>query len=183
MEFPKKDPIVTFLFIDTNSHRTQIDPKTGQPKPSLSHAEEAEQWKWIEKELSSKRAAWTIVVGHHPVYSNGQHGDTKELVEKLAPMLAKHNVPLYLCGHDHDMQHLELEGVKTSFVVSGGGGAKVRELKTPDRKLGLYGEGVNGFSHLQINAQRMVIRHMDPSGKQIHAFEKKPDGSFSIMNA
>jgi hypothetical protein len=175
--------VATFLFIDTNlrSASGKADPKdpTKSLKASLNAGEEAAQWAWLREQLASKRASFTIVIGHHPVYSNGSHGDTTELVEKLAPMLQAAGVQLYFCGHDHDLQHLELAGQKTSFVLSGGGGARVRELKNKDRQMP-FGTPVHGFSHLQINAQRAVLRHLDANGKQIHAFTKGVDHGWAV---
>lgn len=176
--------LATFLFIDTNikslSGSTTNKDGTITQRNCLTPDEETAQWSWLKDELAKPRSPFTIVVGHHPVYSNGQHGDSKELVAKLAPMLQSAGVQLYLCGHDHDLQHLELEGQKTSFVLSGGGGARVRELKNDKRKMP-FGTPVYGFSHLQINAQRLIVRHMDANAKQIHAFEKNVDCSWKAI--
>lgn len=37
--------------------------------------------------LRESTAKWKIVVGHHPIKSNGHHGDTQELVAQLLPIL------------------------------------------------------------------------------------------------
>ena len=172
---------VTFLCLDTNLRSVSggKNLKDGKPKASLTEAEEKEQMAWLKAELAKPRAPWTICVGHHPVYSNGQHGDTKSLVADLAPLLQAHGVHVYLCGHDHDLQHLELEGQKTSFVVPGGGGARVRSMKNDKR--GPFSQSVYGFTHIQVGKERMIFRHIDPNGKQLHAFEKHPDGSFKVL--
>lgn len=138
----------------------------------------AEQQKWLEKELGSQRAALTLVVGHHPLYSNGSHGDTKPLIEAWGGLLEKHGVQAYLCGHDHDLQHLEIDGLKTSFVLSGGGGAKVRAMKS-DRKVP-YANPVYGFTHLEIREGLMRFRHLGVDGKQLHAFTKAVDGTMTV---
>jgi tartrate-resistant acid phosphatase type 5 len=173
-------PLVTFLFIDTNLRAVSgtKDPKTDKVKASLTEQEEKKQMAWLKGELAKPRAPWTICVGHHPVYSNGQHGDTEALVSDLAPLLQAHGVQTYLCGHDHDMQHLELEGQKTSFVISGGGGARVRPMKNDKR--GPFSQSVHGFTHIQTGKERLAVRHIDPNGTQLHAFEKHLDGSFKI---
>ena len=175
-------PLVTFLFLDTNLRAVSgtKDEKSGLARPSLSEQEEKEQMAWLKAELAKPRSPWTVCVGHHPVYSNGgAHGDTKSLVADLAPLLQEHGVQIYLCGHDHDMQHLELEGQKTSFVVSGGGGARIRPTK--DLPRGPFSKDLYGFTHLQIGKERIIARHVDPNGKQIHAFEKMPDGGFKVL--
>jgi tartrate-resistant acid phosphatase type 5 len=155
--------------------------KDGTPKNSLSEKEEKEQLAWFKAEIAKPRTTpWLVVIGHHPVYSNGTHGDSKELVEVYAPLMQEHGAHLYLCGHDHDMQHLELEGQKTSFILSGGGGARVRELKNLERKMP-YGVHIYGFSHLAANKDRLLVKHFDANRNQVHAFEKRPDFSFAVV--
>lgn len=174
----------TLLFLDTNLKSVSGGSKNKDgkvvKKNCLTQEEETAQWTWLSKQLESPRGIFTIVVGHHPIYSNGSHGDSKELVEKLSPRLQDAGVHLYVCGHDHDLQHLELDVVRTSYVLSGGGGARVRELKTKERKMP-FGTPVYGFSHLQINSQRLLLRHVDANGKQIHAFEKSPNHVMKVI--
>ena len=39
-------------------------------------------------------------------------------------MLKRHNVDVYICGHDHNLQHLRhVSGDGLDFIVCGGGGA------------------------------------------------------------
>ena len=134
------------------------------------HPELEAQMSWLEEQLASKRAPFTIVAGHHPVYSDAAHGDTAELVKDLGPLLEKHGAHVYLCGHDHDLQHLEIEKLRTSFVLSGGGGARL--YKTGEIRKGATVLDVHGFTHLSIAGERMTVRHVDPNGKIVHAFTK-----------
>ncbi len=181
MDFPAVKPLVTYLFIDTNLRAVENGlGADGQKWPTMSVEMAAKQWAWFEEQLKGPRGTFTVVVGHHPVYSNGAHGDTPALIKQIGGLMQQHNVALYLCGHDHDMQHLELEGLKTSFVVSGGGGTALREPKQAPR--GVYAGKAHGFTHLQASADRLVMRHIDADGKQIHAFEKYTDGKFKIQN-
>ena len=46
---------------------------------------------------------WTIVVGHYPVFSWGDHGDNNELVKYLSPLLDNYQVDAYLSGHDRKL--------------------------------------------------------------------------------
>lgn len=182
VDFPAKDPLVTFLFLDSNlpSVSGLYSTKLGRLLNSLSKDEEAAQLEWFKQELAKPRAPFTAVVSHHPLYSNGAHGDTKPLVAQWGGLLEKHGVHAYVCGHDHDLQHLELKNTRTSFVLSGGGGAKTRPLKpTRDAK---FAKAVYGFTHLQINHERLLFRHIDPAGEQLHAFTKKLDHSFAVLS-
>jgi tartrate-resistant acid phosphatase type 5 len=178
---PQDSPLATMIFIDTNLPEISGGPyredKEKKPRASLTAQEEAAQWDWLQAELSKPRAPFTVVTGHHPVYSNGSHGDTEALVQKLDPILQEHGVHLYLCGHDHDLQHLELEGRRTSYVLSGGGGARVRDLKNLERKVP-YAVPIYGFSHLRISRERIMVTHIDANGNEQHSFEKRADFSW-----
>jgi 3',5'-cyclic AMP phosphodiesterase CpdA len=183
LDLPAANPVATFLFIDTNLRHVsgRPDSKTGKAtRACLTPDEEQAQWKWLGEQLAGSRAPFTVCVGHHPVYSNGSHGDTPALVDQLAPLLQQHRVCLYLCGHDHDLQHLEIEGQATSHVLSGGGGASIRQLKRNGRG---FAKAVYGFAHLQIRHDRMLVRLIDADGLQLHAFHKHPDGRVQILPA
>lgn len=79
------------------------------------------QQQWLEKSLSESKAPWKIVAGHHPLYSSGRNGNTEGLRAILEPMLQRHGVTLYLCGHDHDYERFKpIHNVH--YIVSGGGG-------------------------------------------------------------
>lgn len=82
---------------------------------------------WLERELAASTAYWKVVVGHHPVYSGGSHGNTRLLVERLPPIFERHGVQLYLNGHDHDLQHIRRGG--TDYFTSGAA-ANFRETST-----------------------------------------------------
>jgi hypothetical protein len=183
MDMGGKDRRITFLFIDTNTVKISGVPYAKdlakKNRPSLTEQEEEEQWAWLKSELAKSRGEFTIVVGHHPVYSNGSHGDSKDLIVKLAPLLEEHSVHAYVCGHDHDMQHLQMENSKTSFLLSGGGGARIRELKNKDRKEP-YGRNIYGFSHMSLHADKLIFRHLDANGKLIHQFSKGLDFSWKV---
>ncbi|MES2925061.1 MAG: metallophosphoesterase [Verrucomicrobiota bacterium] len=162
-------PQVTFLMIDTN-WKPISGGGQGNRKPCLSDEEKAAQHAWLETQLASPRAPFTVVCGHHPIYSDSKHGDTAPLVTELGPILEKAGVHLYLCGHDHDLQHLELDGLRTSFVLSGGGGASLYPHEKVRKNSVVF--DTFGFSHLSISNQRLMVRHIDPDGKILHAFSK-----------
>ncbi len=170
VDLPAENPQVTFLMIDTNweSINRRVH---GDKSPCWMTAEEqAAQKTWLEQQLASKRAPFTVVIGHHPLYSDGSHQDTPELVAELGPLLEKAGVHLYLGGHDHDLQHLELENLKTSFVISGGGGARTYSHETVRKNT--FIQDIYGFSHLSFQDNRLRLRHIDANGKIVHTFSK-----------
>jgi 3',5'-cyclic AMP phosphodiesterase CpdA len=170
LDLPAENPQITLLMLDTNWQT--INAAIHKDRPCwMAEEERLAQMKWLEEQLASKRAPFTVVAGHHPVYSDAAHGDTKELVRDLAPLLEKHGVHVYICGHDHDLQHMEFANHRTSFVLSGGGGARI--YPTPETlRPGSSVFGVNGFSHLSLAGELMTIRHIDANGNMLHAFTK-----------
>jgi tartrate-resistant acid phosphatase type 5 len=177
---PKAKPLVTVLCVDTNlpSVSGGAGKKNKATRSSLTVEEEQEQLGWLKSELAKPRAPFTLVAGHHPLYSNGSHGDTKALLQQWEPLFQEHKVHAYLCGHDHDLQHLELEGRFTSYLLSGGGGASLRKM--PSTRKMPYGKDIHGFTHLQVTMDALTFTHHSADGDVLHAFTKKLDGSFVL---
>jgi len=93
----------------------------------------AEQLVWFENKLANSSARWKIVIGHHPVTSNGTHGPIPAIRDALVTMFEAHGVALYLSGHDHDLELLET-GRGYLQVVSGAG-SSTRSMRWGDDTL------------------------------------------------
>ena len=99
----------------------------GAKKVKVAGQRTGPQLKWLDAALAKSTAEWKVVVGHHPIYSGGQYGQpggSPELVSRIDPILQRHRVPLYLCGHDHDLQHIARGA--THYVCTGAG-SRTRE--------------------------------------------------------
>jgi hypothetical protein len=173
-------PLVTFLCLDSNLPKVSggKPDKNGNVRACLTQEEMEAQLAWFKLELAKPRAPFTVVVAHHPLYSNGSHGDTRPLIDQWGGLLQDHKVHAYLCGHDHDLQHLELEGKFTSFVVSGGGGAKTRKL--PSTRDVPFARDIHGFTCMSVTGEILRFTHYDADGAQLHTFQKKTDGMVVI---
>ena len=122
---------------------------------------------WLDSILTATHVRWSIVVGHHPIYSAAsKHGDTKELIDQVLPILKKHNVPLYVCGHDHILQHLKRDGM--DFVICGGG-AKHRDVEQRDDAV--FGAGSLGFVSVTVTAQNLRVKYIDSNNTVLHTVE------------
>jgi tartrate-resistant acid phosphatase type 5 len=180
-EFPAKDPLITFIALDSNMPRADRAADHGRDF-TLTVEQQEEQLAWFETELKRPRTTpFLVVMGHHPVYSDGPHGDHPILIRDWDPLFRKYDVHLYLAGHDHDMQHLEFEGHPTTFFLSGGGGADLYTLKVDPSQRGPYAQKVYGFSHLSVTRKEMTLRHLDQNGSPLHALTKTPAGKVSII--
>lgn len=119
---------VQFFAVDTTPLE---EPRRAAQAPATM----AEQKEWLEKELAASQAPWKVVYGHHPIYTNGEHGNDHgrgrgtlpAVRDYLLPLLQAHKVDVYLAGHDHDLQALKPEG-GVHFFISGGGGRYIRPL-------------------------------------------------------
>jgi len=175
-------PLLTLICLDSNLPAvsgTGKDKKSGKPRAAMTADEEKAQFEWLKTELAKPRAPFTVVMAHHPLYSNGDHGDTKPILAQWDNLLQEHKVHAYLCGHDHDLQHLELEGKFTSHVLSGGGGAKTRKLVHPERTMP-YGKDVHGFSHISVQPDALSFAHHGVDGALLHRFTKRLDGKVDL---
>jgi tartrate-resistant acid phosphatase type 5 len=180
-EFPTKNPLITFLALDSNMPKESYKELFGRDF-TLTPQQQAEQLAWFEAELKRPRTTpFLAVMAHHPVYSDGPHGDHPVLIREWDPLFRKYQVNLYLAGHDHDLQHLEFEGHPTSVFLSGGGGADLYTLKVEPSQRGPYAQKVYGFSHISVTTRQMTLRHLDQNGNTVHAFTKTPDGKVTIV--
>ncbi|HEY0162743.1 MAG TPA: metallophosphoesterase [Edaphobacter sp.] len=180
-EFPQHKPLATVIALDSNVYHPMHEGE--KVNFTLTPEDQAEQLNWLKAELAKPRTTpYLIVMAHHPVYSNGPHGDHKTLIAEWDPLLREHKAHLYLAGHDHDMQHLEFENHPTSFSLSGGGGADLYTLKIEEDKRGPYAAKVHGFSHLQIAEDKLTMLHLDETGRIIHGFTKTPAGEMKILS-
>jgi len=117
------------------------------------NAQPSNQLLWLEHILKTNTSPWIIVYGHYPVFSNGAHGDTEELKQKLLPLFKKYKVHLYLSGHDHSICHKYYEG--THFVVSGNGSYSGEVKNIP----GFTPLKENcGFAYINVNHKQLQFR-------------------------
>lgn len=131
-----------------------------------------EQYRWLEDRLNKSTARWKIVYGHHPIFSAGDHGDSEVLKQVLLPLL-RGRVALYVAGHDHDLQHFKpVDGMHQ--VISGGGGAKLREL-TPDPRT-VFARTMYGYTVLEVGTERIHLEMYDQKGQKVHEADILPPG-------
>ncbi|GFO04675.1 tartrate-resistant acid phosphatase type 5 [Plakobranchus ocellatus] len=115
---PGSSKMLGVVFIDTIllCGNTEEDGLATQPDNKYDRLQAEEQWNFINKTLQKSKADYLLVAGHFPVYSIAEHGPTQCLVEKLQPMLDKYNVNGYLCGHDHNLQHLQVKSSRGNTI-------------------------------------------------------------------
>ncbi len=127
------------------------------------------QIRWLDSVLHYSHAKWKIVIGHHPVYSSAPaHGDTKEMIEKVLPILSKEQVNIYFCGHDHTMQHLYHAPI--DYFICGGGASHRDVEKRDDLKFGL---GSAGFISCTVTSSIVTVTFISDEGEKLYSTEVK----------
>lgn len=102
---PGSNATLTVLMLDTVLLCGNSDDFSDErPRGPLSAAGASRQLQWLSEQLEGSRADFLLVAGHYPVWSVAEHGPTHCLLDKLRPLLLKHKVTAYLCGHDHNLQ-------------------------------------------------------------------------------
>ena len=169
VEFPAgdDDPLVTVLVIDT--YKTQV-----------GEAAWAEQLSWLKGELDRPRKSkWLVAIGHHPLFSNGDHGDNGVVQRDLGSLFQESDLDLYICGHDHDLQHLELPKWKMSFLLVGGGGAATRPVRVDSR--GPFSRAAYGFGDLSFAPDLMTAKLVGLGGVTLHQFTRTRGGKVKVI--
>jgi hypothetical protein len=164
---------VLIAFIDTNPLIPQF--YKGQYSNATIGQDSTAQKKWLEGLLSdpSPNIKWKLVVGHHPLFTATQKRresyDTRAVRASLKHLLDRYDVDAYICGHDHDLQHLLPEG-KTHYFVSGAASEKTEIGTLPISKLALSDYGFMAFSITDKNLYVQVINYQ---GKVVYTTELK----------
>jgi tartrate-resistant acid phosphatase type 5 len=110
---------VDLFFLDTSPFVTEYRTED-KYKAHVAGIDTKAQVHWLDSALAASTAQWKIVIGHHPLYSSSpKHGNTPELIANIKPLLEKYHAQVYLCGHDHNLQHSRVGRV--DYFVSGGG--------------------------------------------------------------
>lgn len=124
-----------------------------------------EQYQWLESQLQSIRADSTVaVVFHYPPYSTGQHGaDEKGLRQSIVPLFENHDVDVVFNGHDHNYERSEVNGIP--YVVTGGGGAPLRDQDAA--KVGSYDTSI-----LYVKAHHFCVIYRDGDRVMVDVWSK-----------
>lgn len=152
-----------FVFIDSDQFEKSYykDPGYGD----LLKQDPQKEIKWLDSVLTVYNTDWKFVFGHHHVYTGGmRRGKVSETKEVLEPILKKHNVNVYFCGHEHDLQYIKPEG-KTSYVVTGAG-SELRETGClPTTK---FAASTQGFCAVSISDNDLLLQMIDYKGNVIY---------------
>jgi len=155
-----------FVFIDTSPLN---DEYYEEVKYKAVHTQDTtKQLQWIDSVLNVE-ADWKIVIGHHPLYTGGKRADDKMWVRShVEPLLEKHDVNAYFCGHEHDLQHIKAK--KTHHIISGAGSEIRPTGMLPESK---FAEAIQGFVSTTITKDSLYNQFLNYKGEVIYSFTIK----------
>ena len=156
-----------FIFLDTPP---LIEEYHKDGYPDVAKQDTTKQIKWLKEVLANSKEQWILIFGHHPVYSASQkHGNTKEMIERVKPLLEKYHAQIYFCGHDHDLQHLREKGGKVDYIVTGTGG---ETRPNSSNELSIFSGSEPAFSLVSFKADSIKVNFIGVKGNIIYSFSR-----------
>ena len=125
----------------------------------------------MDSVLTAAKEQWVIVCGHHPIHAETpkEAAEREDLQRRLEPILCRHRVDIYLCGHIHNFQHLRVKGSDIDYVVNSAG-ALSREVKPVEGTLFCSPEP--GFSILSASKEQLTLRMIDKKGNILYELKR-----------
>jgi 3',5'-cyclic AMP phosphodiesterase CpdA len=157
-----------FIFLDTPPFVEEYH--RGNGYPDVAKQDTAKQIKWLTETLANSKEQWKLVFGHHPIYSASKtHGNTPEMIKKVKPLLEKYNAQFYICGHDHDFQHLREKDGNLEYIVTGTGG---EPRPASSNALSVFSGSAPGFSIVSFHGDSIKINFIDSKGRVLYMYER-----------
>jgi tartrate-resistant acid phosphatase type 5 len=156
-----------FFFTDTSPF---LDRYQDGKKVKVLGQDSKAQLAWLEAALAKSTADWKIVYGHHPLFTDSKLGsgeggrDIPEMITGFKPLLDRYGVQAYFNGHDHNMQHLEVD--KISYVISGAG-SKTNPVAPTGRCR--FATDHSGFVAARLSKDVLDLQFVDFEGKVLGA--------------
>ncbi|MBF0341519.1 MAG: metallophosphoesterase [Magnetococcales bacterium] len=127
----------------------------------------ASQADYARQALDKQKAVWQVVAAHYPFRSSGRHGSSQELIDNLLNKVLKNRVDLFLSGHDHDQEVIQLKGEPLQ-VVSGAGGSDLYVEYNPVQGSQFFDQTDYGFAQVVVTAREIQLTLLDEDAKVLY---------------
>lgn len=135
----------------------------------------------LQARYAASKAPWKIVTGHHPLLSNGKHGNAGEY-DRVPVGLPASGVPvkrfleahvcgradLFIAGHDHNLQDLVSPCPPTEMVISGAGANTTKLIGSNPVH---FESSSSGFLLVTATASALQLEFFDQDAKLLHQRE------------
>ena len=163
---------VRLVMVDTtpfmNKYREDKD-----KYPDACKQDNAKQLAWVDSVLTLAKEDWVIVIGHHPIYAETPKDASEriDMQQTLGKILHKHKkVAMYLCGHIHNFQHLQVKGSSIDYVVNSSASLS-RKVKPTEGTVFCSPEP--GFSVIAADKKELCLHMIDKHGNILHSVKKQ----------
>jgi len=168
--FDKKGTSVRFVMIDT---APLIDKYRNESTtyPDACKQDMDKQLAWIDSVLTVAKEDWIVVIGHHPIYAETpkDNSERNDMQKRLDPILRKHKVDIYACGHIHNFQHIRVPGSDIDYVVNTSASLS-RKVKAVEGTQFCSPEP--GFSIFTVDKKELDMHMVDKTGKVIYTVKR-----------
>lgn len=164
--FNDKGMTMRVVWIDTapliNKYREEKD-----KYPDACLQDDKRQLAWVDSVLTVAKEDWVIVAGHHPVYAQTPKDaeERTDMQQRLDPILRRHHVDMYICGHIHNFQHIRQKGSDIDYITNSAGSLS-RKVKPIEGTLFCSPEP--GFSIISADKKVLELRMIDKKGNILH---------------
>ena len=162
---------IRYVFVDTTP---LIDKYRNDEEgyPDAVKQDITKQLAFVDSVLTVSKETWTVVLGHHPIYSETPKNisERMDLQNRLDPILRKHKVDFYVNGHIHNFQHIKVKQSPIHYFTNSSASLS---RKVKDTEGTQFKSDKAGFSILSANKSRLAIYFIDGNGDCIYGFEKK----------
>jgi hypothetical protein len=146
----------------------------GNRKPPILH--ENHQYFLERIEDDPHRPTWRIPYGHHPQYTLGPVHENSVLMQAIARRLKQAGAYVWLGGHEHNLQHHEVDGMV--FLVTGAAGkSNALEKLAPGASWPAYARAYTAEEHalvIDVDGLTLRVRAFNREGEQIRPKRLRP---------
>lgn len=147
------------------AHFAIIDSNVDQVAKEKREAFWTDQKNWLDDDLASARNAdFRFVIMHHPPFSASRAAINKEARE-LVPIFEKRAVTAVFAGHDHNYQRHVKDGIQ--YIVTGGGGAPLYDVKSPIPDITVTAVKTENFVRVQVKGNTAIMTAIGKDGQQL----------------
>lgn len=164
--FNDKGMTMRVVWVDTapliNKYREEKD-----KYPDACLQDDELQLAWIDSVLTAAKEDWVIVAGHHPIYAQTKKNESErtDMQQRLDPILRRHHVDMYICGHIHNFQHIRQKDSNIDYITNSAG--SLSRKVTPIEGT-LFCSPEPGFSIISANKNQLELRMIDKKGNVLH---------------
>lgn len=139
--------------------------------PDACKQDDNRQLAWIDSVLTAAREDWVIVAGHHPIYAETPKDveERTDMQQRLDPILRRHQVDMYICGHIHNFQHVRQKDSTIDYVTNSSASLS-RKVKPVEGTRFCSSEP--GFSIVSANKNQLELRMIDKHGNVLHTITR-----------